>query len=64
VIDSDYRGEIMVGLANHSDEDYAVNPGERIAQLVLVPAVMAEPAEREELTETGRGEGGFGSTGS
>jgi dUTP pyrophosphatase len=63
VIDSDYRGEIMVGLANHSDEDYAVNPGERIAQLVLVPAVMAEPAEREELTETGRGEGGLGSTG-
>jgi dUTP pyrophosphatase len=63
VIDSDYRGEIMVGLANPSDESYTVEPGDRIAQLVLVPAVMAEPAEKEELAETGRGEGGFGSTG-
>jgi dUTP pyrophosphatase len=63
VIDSDYRGEIMVGLANHSDIDYTVSPGERIAQLVLVPVMMAEPAELEELTDTGRGEGGLGSTG-
>jgi dUTP pyrophosphatase len=63
VIDSDYRGEIMVGLANHSDESYTVSPGERIAQLVLVPAIMAEPLERDSLTETGRGGGGLGSTG-
>jgi dUTP pyrophosphatase len=64
VIDSDYRGEIMVGLANHSDEDFTIHPGERIAQFLLVPVIMAEPAERRDLTDTGRGEGGFGSTGS
>ena len=63
VIDSDYRGEICVGIINTSREDYTVNPGERIAQLVLTPVVPAEPVEVESLDETERGAGGFGSTG-
>ena len=63
VIDSDYRGEICVGLINTSNEDYAIQPGERIAQLVLAPVIPAEPAEVESLDETERGAGGFGSTG-
>lgn len=63
VIDSDYRGEICVGIINTSHEDYTVNPGERIAQLVLTPVIPAEPVEVESLDETERGAGGFGSTG-
>lgn len=67
VIDSDYRGEIMVALHNHNEEgseDVFVNKGDRIAQLVIMPYFMAEFNEVEELEETVRGEGGFGSTGS
>lgn len=63
VIDSDYRGEICVGIINTSREDYTVNPGERIAQLVLTPVIPAKPVEVESLDETERGAGGFGSTG-
>ena len=63
VIDSDYRGEICVGIINTSRENYTVNPGERIAQLVLTPVIPAEPVEVESLDETERGTGGFGSTG-
>jgi dUTP pyrophosphatase len=63
VIDSDYRGEIMVGLSNHSDADYTIQPGERIAQLVIVPVFTPEIEEADELSETERSGGGFGSTG-
>lgn len=63
VIDSDYTGEIRVGLINQADEAYVIQPGERIAQLVVMPICMPEILEVEELTETQRGEGGFGSTG-
>lgn len=63
VIDSDYRGEICVGLTNHSDADYTIQPGERIAQLVLMPIFTPTPAETDTLPETARGVGGFGSTG-
>lgn len=63
VIDSDYRGEIAVGLLNTSAEDYIVQPGERIAQLAVVPVVQAELVQVETLDETERGAGGFGSTG-
>lgn len=63
VIDSDYRGEIMVALHNHSNEDLFVENGERIAQLVITPYITANFMEVSELNETGRGEGGFGSTG-
>ena len=64
VIDSDYRGEIMVALHNHSAEDREIAAGERIAQLLLVPYLTAEFNEADSLSETERGEGGFGSTGS
>lgn len=63
VIDADYRGEIMVGLYNHSDTAYSLVPGERIAQLVIVPVLFPDVAETDTLSLTGRGEGGFGSTG-
>lgn len=63
VIDSDYRGEILVGLTNHSAEPYIVVPGDRIAQLVIVPVLTPIIEEVTELSETIRGEGGFGSTG-
>lgn len=63
VIDSDYRGEIMVALHNHSDEAKTIENGERIAQIVLVPYLAAEFDEVDELSDTARGEGGFGSTG-
>ena len=63
VVDSDYRGEICVGLINTSSEDYTIQPGERIAQLVLAPVIPAQPVEVDSLDETERGEGGFGSTG-
>ena len=63
VIDSDYRGEIMVALHNHGSEEKTIENGERIAQLVLVPYLTAEFDEVDELSDTVRGEGGFGSTG-
>ena len=63
VIDSDYRGEIQVGLCNMGDEPYTVNPGDRIAQLVVMPVCPLPVQVVENLTQTARGEGGFGSTG-
>ena len=63
VIDADYRGEIMVALHNHTDIPAEVAPGERVAQLAIVPFLKAEFEEAEELTDTVRGAGGFGSTG-
>ena len=63
VIDADYRGEVRVGLTNHSDKPYTIEPGERIAQLVVTPVLLPEIAEVSSLDETARGAGGFGSTG-
>ena len=63
VIDSDYRGEILVALHNHSDKPQKVSPGERIAQLVVMPYYTPNFILSEELSDTARGEGGFGSTG-
>lgn len=63
VVDADYRGEIMVALHNHSGEPVTVNHGERIAQLVITPYLTAVFHETDELSDTVRGEGGFGSTG-
>ena len=63
VIDSDYRGELIVPLRNFGDKPYTVQPGERIAQLVLLPVFLLPVEEVEELSQTQRGEGGFGSTG-
>ena len=63
VIDSDYRGEVIVGLHNQSQEAFTVNPGDRVAQLVLLPVFTPGIEVCEELDETGRGAGGFGSTG-
>ena len=64
VVDSDYRGEVMVALHNHSLEDRTISHGERIAQMVIMPFYKAEFLEVEELNDTDRGTGGFGSTGS
>ncbi len=63
VVDSDYRGEVRVGLINQFDEDYTISPGERIAQLVVMPVSMMPVEEADTLDETDRGAGGFGSTG-
>jgi len=63
VIDSDYRGEIRVGLSNLSDTPYTVMPGERLAQMALMPVERAEFIETDELDDSERGAGGFGSTG-
>ncbi len=63
VIDSDYRGEIMVALHNHSDKLQEIAAGERVAQLVIMPYITAEFVESEALQETDRASGGFGSTG-
>lgn len=63
VIDSDYRGELQVGLTNLSDTPYTIRPGDRIAQLVVTPVVLPQVEIVEELEDTGRGTGGFGSTG-
>lgn len=63
VIDSDYRGEIRVGLVNLSQESYTIEPGERIAQLVILPVVQFAAVEADSLNETERGTGGLGSTG-
>jgi dUTP pyrophosphatase len=62
-IDSDYRGELKVVLANLGDEPFTISRGERIAQLVPAPVLRAAFAEVDDLDETGRGVGGFGSTG-
>ena len=64
VVDPDYRGEIMVSLFNHSKEERIVEHGERIAQLVIAPFLTASWNVVDELEETVRGAGGFGSTGS
>jgi dUTP pyrophosphatase len=63
VIDSDYRGELMTSLINHGGEPYTVAPGDRFAQLVLMPVLTPELCEVAELSDTSRGSGGFGSTG-
>ena len=63
VIDSDYRGELMVALHNHSDQPQTVEPGERIAQLAILPYLQPQFEETQQLDETDRGAGGFGSTG-
>ena len=63
VIDSDYRGELMVGLTNLSDTPYTIQPGDRIAQLVVMPVALPPVEIVTELDGTGRGTGGFGSTG-
>ena len=63
VIDSDYRGEIIVPLYNDSDECRTIRSGDRVAQLVVLPFLNMEMNEVEELSDTERGDGGFGSTG-
>ena len=63
VIDADYRGEIMVALHNHGNNTRTVENGERIAQLAIVPFLKAEFEQSDELSDTTRGAGGFGSTG-
>ena len=62
-IDSDYRGEIKIILFNHGKEEFIVNNGDRIAQMILMPVLKAEFEEIKELPKTVRGSGGFGSTG-
>jgi len=62
-IDSDYRGEIKVILYNHGNDDFTINNGDRIAQMILAPVVKIELEEINSLPETIRGKGGFGSTG-
>ena len=62
-IDSDYRGEIKIIIYNHGNEDFEINNGDRIAQMVLVPVMKIELEETDILPETLRGKGGFGSTG-
>lgn len=63
VIDSDYRNSIIVALHNHSNMSHTINPGERIAQLVVLPYIPIEFKEVDKLSDTERGLGGFGSTG-
>lgn len=63
VVDSDYRGEIKVVLLNHSNQPQTLQPGERVAQFVITPVLTPSYEEVEELTDTTRGTGGFGSTG-
>lgn len=63
VIDSDYRGEVVVALRSYAKEPYTVEPGERIAQLVITPVAQAEITVVNDLDNTDRGAGGFGSTG-
>ena len=62
-IDSDYRGEIKVIIYNHGNDDFVINNGDRIAQMVLSPIIRMELEEVKDLPKTIRGEGGFGSTG-
>ena len=63
VIDADYRGEIIVALHNDTEEDQSISAGDRIAQLIVIPYLPTILQETNELSETDRGEGGFGSTG-
>lgn len=63
VIDSDYRGEIMVAIHNHSEKAETIEPKERIAQLVITPFLKVNFSQADELNDTSRGSGGFGSTG-
>ena len=63
VVDIDYRGEVRVALFIHSPEPQTINPGERVAQFVITPVVTPQYVEAEELLDTDRGTGGFGSTG-
>ena len=63
VIDADYRGELMVALHNHGTVHQTIDSGERIAQLLIMPYLTAEYVEADSLTDTDRGAGGFGSTG-
>ena len=63
VVDSDYRGEIRVVLLNHSKQPQTLEPGERVAQFVITPVLQPQYELVEELTDTDRGAGGFGSTG-
>ena len=63
VIDADYRGEIMVSLHNHGTTEQTINPDERIAQMVVTPFIHCEYEETDNLDDTERGAGGFGSTG-
>ena len=63
VIDSDYRGEVSVALHNHGSVAQEVNPGDRIAQLLITPVLTPPYQEADQLTDTHRGTGGFGSTG-
>ncbi|MBQ3782060.1 MAG: dUTP diphosphatase [Lachnospiraceae bacterium] len=63
VVDADYRGEIMVALHNHSNVEATIEPKERIAQMVITPFLTAQYTVVDELSDTVRGEGGFGSTG-
>ena len=63
VCDSDYRGEYIVAIHNDSYEEKVIQNGERIAQMILMPYIPMTFVETDELSESGRGEGGFGSTG-
>jgi len=62
-IDSDYRGELKIILYNHSNKDFIVNKNDRVAQMILVPILKVDFEEVDELPDTIRGSGGFGSTG-
>ena len=62
-IDSDYRGEIKIIIYNHGEKDFIINNGDRIAQMILAPVIKMELEEIDNLSETIRGKGGFGSTG-
>ena len=62
-IDSDYRGELKIILFNHGNENFIINKNDRVAQMILTPIIKMELKETDELPETVRGEGGFGSTG-
>lgn len=63
VVDSDYRGEIIVAIHNDSDEIHYIENGDRIAQMILIPYIPMTFVETDELSESGRGQDGFGSTG-
>ncbi len=63
VIDSDYKGEILIALINQGDKEYLINPGERVAQIVFMPVFKVKLEETGTLDDTVRGTGGFGSTG-
>ena len=63
VVDSDYRGEVCVGLCNVSNKEYTIEPQERVAQMVISPVSLMPVEEVQELSDTKRGAGGFGSTG-